>query len=72
MSSYLDATFRPRAAQPGEVTLLVPDLWNPGETLPVHVKKDQLVKVWMAIASTMDVGQMVQQQQAQNPYASTW
>ena len=55
MSSYIEASFRPRSARPGEVTILVPDLWNPGETLPVHIPQQHLVNVWMALVSSMNV-----------------
>ena len=75
MSSYMDATFRPCAARPGVVTLLVPHLWNPGETLPVHVPQAQLVNVWMALVSSMNLGGMQQQianYPAQPSVAAAW
>ena len=60
MSSYFDAQFRPRAARPGEVTLLIPNLMNPSETLPVHVKKEDLFNLYMSLfgdpAATADPG----------------
>ena len=67
MSSYLEATFRPRAAQPGEVTLLIPNIFNPSETLPVHVKKEHLFHLYMSLFGDPDKD--VQQQQEQDqPY----
>ena len=57
----MDATFCAHAARPGEVTLLVPHLWNPGETLPVHIPQAQLINVWMALVSSMNLRGMQQQ-----------
>ena len=54
MSSYLEATFRLRAALPGEVTLLIPNIFNPAETLPVHVKQDDLFHVYMSLFGDPD------------------
>ena len=47
MSMLLQANFRPRAACPGEVVTLVPDLWDPGQTLPVNVPKNQLLNFYI-------------------------
>ena len=49
MSSYVEAAFRPRSAQPGDVTLLIPNIFNPTETLPVHIPVQQLLNVYMSI-----------------------
>ena len=54
MSSYLESTFRPRAAQPGEVTLVIPNIFNPSETLPVHVKQDELFNIYMSLFGDPD------------------
>ena len=51
MSSYVEAAFRPRSAQPGEVTLLIPNIMNPTETIPVHIPMQQLMNVYMSIFS---------------------
>ena len=48
-SSYYEATFRPRAAQPHKVTLLIPNIFNHGETVPVNVPKSNLVNIYMTI-----------------------
>ena len=49
MSTYLEATFQPRAALPNEVTILIPNLMNFGETLPMNVPKDQLINIYMML-----------------------
>ena len=49
MSSYLEATFHPHAALPNEVTILIPNLLNFGETLPVNVPKDQILNLYMTL-----------------------
>ena len=49
MSSYYEATFRLRAAQPNEVTLLIPNIFNVGETVPVNVPKRDLMNIYMTI-----------------------
>ena len=75
MSSYMDATFHLRAARPGEVTLLVPHLWNPGETLPVHVPQSLLINIWMALVSSMNVRGLQQQianYPAQQNFCAAW
>ena len=51
LSSYFEAQFRPRAARPNEVILLVPNILNPGEMLPVPVTYDQLFHFYMDIFS---------------------
>ena len=48
-SSYYEATFRPRAALPHEVTLLIPNIFNVGETVPVNVPKVDLMNIYMTI-----------------------
>ena len=73
MSTYLEATFRPRAARPGEVTLLVPHLWNPGETLPVHIPQSALLKIWMSLMSQMAEGaQVIPPNQPNVNVQATW
>ena len=49
ISSYYEATFRPHAALPGEVTLLIPNIFNVGETVPVNVPRTNLLNVYMTI-----------------------
>ena len=51
MSSYYKTTFRPRAALPHEVTLLIPNIFNTGETVPVNIPKSDLMNVYMTIFS---------------------
>ena len=41
--------FRPRAALPNEVTLLIPNIFNTGEMVPVNVPKSELLNVYMTI-----------------------
>ena len=49
LSSYFEAQFRPRAARSNEVILLVPNILNSGETLPVPLTYDQLFHFYMDI-----------------------
>ena len=50
MTSYYEVTFRPRAAQPNEVTLLIPNIFNVGETVPVNVPEQRdLMNIYMTI-----------------------
>ena len=49
LSSYYKATFRPRTALPGEVTLLIPNLFNVGETVPVNIPTCDLMNIYMTI-----------------------
>ena len=51
MSSYFEAQFRPRAARSNEVILLIPNLLNPAETLPVPVTHETLFNIYMDIYS---------------------
>ena len=70
LSSYFDAQFRPHAARSNEVILLVPNILNPGETLPVPVTYDQLFNFYMDIYSrAFPDDDMQQQQQQQQPQA---
>ena len=52
-SSYIEATFKPRAANSNEVTLLIPNIFNPGETLPVNIPRKQLVNIYMALINQL-------------------
>ena len=49
MGSYFEAQFRQREARSNEVILLVPNILNPCETLPVPVTYDQLFHFYMDI-----------------------
>ena len=49
MSTYYEVTFRPRAVRPGEVTLLIPNIFNTGETVPVNVPQSELMNIYMSI-----------------------
>ena len=62
MSSYFEAQFCPRAARPGEVTLLILNIMNLTETLPVHVKKEDLFPLYCQL-----FGEPADQQQAATP-----
>ena len=52
MSSCVDASFRPQAARPGEVVLLIPNLYNPTETIPINVPQEQLLNIYIGLLGT--------------------
>ena len=63
MSSIFEATFHPRAAKPGEVTLLISNIFNHSETLPVHVKKEDLFHLYLSLFG--DPQQKIAEQEGQ-------
>ena len=67
MSSYMDATFKPRAARPGEVVLLVPNIFKPGETIPVNIPQEELLNLYMNLLGTQSLPQLQQTTPAVNP-----
>ena len=70
MSSYYEATFRPRAALPHEVTLLIPNIFNYGETVPVNVPKADLMNIYMAIfRNQLSESDFVEEADDQQTYA---
>ena len=58
MSSHLDANFKPRAARPGEVVLLIPNIFKLGETIPVNVPQDQLLNIYISLLGTQSAPQL--------------
>ena len=53
ISSYIEAQFRPRAARQNECVLLIPSIFNPGETIPVNIRKDQLHQFYVTLFSQL-------------------